>query len=437
MSGGGSTCCATATGAASTAPRATTSRRGSLSDGPAFKRRWVSEETCAVAGADRPALSPSGAADAGSCATPTASAGETSKRRASPSSASSLEGPSSPEPRRLRRRILLPDRRSQAECGSASLHDSLWHEAGRPRGAAFEGWAARVRQPANRRVLSLRGLPELVRLELLYAIGCRANEQVRDGTGDMRRYVDQLLASGVGSVLEFDLAASTRAATGTTAASPASPSTGSASPMAMPRASATESVWDLRLSAAPGRLDFSRDPPALAARSGQSVGGRQLWPNRNHQLVRTRVHAVAVLSSMLAAGPGGGQDPAALSPSRRRPVPHPGALGASPRRAASPTVPTAQRPSSRTAPSCCATPGTWACSALWRRPSPSAVAMPAAAVPEDEPGRALPAHVVAQLDAQLELLRAVPGLERRPGASTASACSASAPGRWRCSPTGC
>ena len=84
------------------------------------------------------------------------------------------------------------------------LHDRLWHDAGCPRGARFEAWAARARQPVNHRVLSLRGLPELVRLELLYAIGCRANEQVRTATGNMRRYVDELLASGVGSVLEFD-----------------------------------------------------------------------------------------------------------------------------------------------------------------------------------------------------------------------------------------
>lgn len=64
----------------------------------------------------------------------------------------------------------------------------------------------RARQSVNHRVLSLRGLPELVRLELLYAIGCRVKEQVRTATGNMRRYVDALLASGAGSVLEFDLA---------------------------------------------------------------------------------------------------------------------------------------------------------------------------------------------------------------------------------------
>ncbi len=86
-----------------------------------------------------------------------------------------------------------------------ALHNRLWHDAGCPKGRQFEEWAGRARQPVNHRVLSLRGLPELVRLELVYAISCRVEEQVRTATGNMRRFVDELLASGVGSVLEFDL----------------------------------------------------------------------------------------------------------------------------------------------------------------------------------------------------------------------------------------
>ncbi len=49
--------------------------------------------------------------------------------------------------------------------GLCDLHYKLWMRAGQPRGRALDEWRRRVRQPANRRVLSLRGLPELVRLE--------------------------------------------------------------------------------------------------------------------------------------------------------------------------------------------------------------------------------------------------------------------------------
>ncbi|MGH7417441.1 MAG: hypothetical protein ACREKB_06670, partial [Candidatus Rokuibacteriota bacterium] len=64
------------------------------------------------------------------------------------------------------------------ESGLCEPHFQLWRHGGRPAGRAFATWAAQVRQPVNSRVLSLRGLPELVRVELLYAIGCRAAEQV-------------------------------------------------------------------------------------------------------------------------------------------------------------------------------------------------------------------------------------------------------------------
>lgn len=50
--------------------------------------------------------------------------------------------------------------------GLCEIHLRLWREAGRPDGDAFNVWAAGVRQPVNSRALSLRGLPELVTLEL-------------------------------------------------------------------------------------------------------------------------------------------------------------------------------------------------------------------------------------------------------------------------------
>jgi hypothetical protein len=83
-------------------------------------------------------------------------------------------------------------------------HYAAWRARGYPGGRRFEAFLARAPQPANRRVLSLRGLPELVRLELLYAIGCRVHEQIRTRTTEMRPYVDRLLASGVSSLTELE-----------------------------------------------------------------------------------------------------------------------------------------------------------------------------------------------------------------------------------------
>ncbi len=94
---------------------------------------------------------------------------------------------------------------AHAKTRLCEIHYRIWRDDGSPAGQRFPVWAAGVRQPANGRVLSLRGLPELVRLELLYAVGCRVQAQIRTGTGNMRGYVDRLRTAGVTSVLDYDL----------------------------------------------------------------------------------------------------------------------------------------------------------------------------------------------------------------------------------------
>jgi len=51
----------------------------------------------------------------------------------------------------------------------------------------------------------LRGLPLLLRVELLYSIGCRAADQVSVVTGGMRPWIERLRAAGAGSVTAFNL----------------------------------------------------------------------------------------------------------------------------------------------------------------------------------------------------------------------------------------
>ncbi len=91
--------------------------------------------------------------------------------------------------------------------GLCGPHYEAWSRQDRPAGKRFEAFCSTAAQPANARVLSLRGLPTLVRLELLYAIGCRRHEQVRTRAADMRPYANRLRADKVASLIELDPAA--------------------------------------------------------------------------------------------------------------------------------------------------------------------------------------------------------------------------------------
>lgn len=287
------------------------------------------------------------------------------------------------------------------------LHDRMWRAESRRPGADFEAWAARVRQPANGLVLSLRGLPELVRLELLYVIGCRVEEQVRTAPHNMRRYVDALRASGVGSVLDFDPAGLDP--TGNR-------DLGRFARFGVDRIRlayadvVTErgrEVWDLRLFGRSGRLDFSRIHQDWLREATKAWAAAAL-AQRDHQTIRHRVQSVAVLSHVLVGGPGGGHNPAGLgrgdidrflvrvrsvaSPSTGQPY--------SPRRAAGIVED---------------------CAFVLREARDMGLLGDLAPtfairrgdggrnVADEQPGRTLPDHVVAQLDAHLDALRSVPG----------------------------
>ena len=299
---------------------------------------------------------------------------------------------------------------SHSHSGLCEIHYQAWRRADRPSGRAFGRWAARVRQPANSRVLSLRGLPELLRVELLYAIGCRADDQVSVVTGGMRPWIDQLRAAGAGSVLEFDL--------------PSLDEIGDAHHVrfarysvdrvrlayADPDAERRRDAWDLRLFGLPGKrtLDFTtiRQPwlreatKAWTATTTGRVGEGSL---------RHRVGSIAVLSAVLATGPDGGEDPAVLtradaerflarihSPTFRPATGR--ALGAQARVAAVEECALMIRE----ARSLGLLPTLGATFAFRRGDSRRSRI-------GEHPGRALPAHVIAQLDAQLDLLAEVPG----------------------------
>ena len=299
---------------------------------------------------------------------------------------------------------------AHSHSGLCEIHYQAWRREGRPTGPAFTGWAARVRQPTNSRVLSLRGLPELVRVELLYAIGCRADDQVSVVAGGMRPWIDQLRASGVGSVTEFDLrilddlgdAHQVRFARYSVDRVQLA--------YADPEAERHRDVWDLRLFGSPGRrrLDFTaiRQPwlrEATKAWTATTTG------QVGEMTLRHRVGSVAVLSAVLAAGPGGGADPGALT---RADVERFLARVHSPAFRPASGRPFGIRARVAAVEECAlmirATrdlgllPTLGATFAFRRGDSRRAMI-------GEGPGRALPVHVVAQLDAHLDLLAAVPG----------------------------
>ncbi len=296
---------------------------------------------------------------------------------------------------------------AHAESGLCSVHYQMWRAGGRPRGAVFARWKAHVRQPANSRVLSLRGLPALVRLELVYAIGCRAAEQVSVVTGGMRPWVDQLRALGVGSVTAFDLGALD--------------GIGDAAHVRFARfaadrvrlAYADEDAerrrdnWDLRLFGHAGRFDFTGIRQDWLRESTKAWAAVTLGRVAD-QTVRHRVGSIAVFSSVLAAGPGGGADPAALTR---------GDIDRFLARIHDPRF----RPSGRTFGPNARFAAVHEC-ALMLREAGGLGLLPGIGPTfsfrrgdarrgsiGEPPGRALPAHVVAQLDDALDALAQVPG----------------------------
>lgn len=282
------------------------------------------------------------------------------------------------------------------------VHYVAWIGQGRPSGRRFEVWAARVRQPISGRILSLRGLPELVRLEVLYGIWCRVGEQMATEPWQLRRFVDLLRASSGASVTVFDVGrlrgydAYARFVIDRVVLAYADPDT-----------ERGKDRWDLRLFGHRGHLDFTGIRQTWLREAVKAWAATALTGVRSAAVIQRRVQSMSLLSSVLASGPGAGKDPAALGRADvDRFLLRLGSLrtkwgepyGA--RRIADVIQDAAVvLREAREQDLLPALPATFAFSRgdSKRRPD------------DDEPGRALPVHVVAVLDAHLDLLRSVPG----------------------------
>lgn len=295
------------------------------------------------------------------------------------------------------------------DTGLCVPHGQLWRADGRLAGMAFSEWTRRVRQPVNSRVLSLRGLPELVQLELVYAIGCRAAEQVSVVTGGMRPWIDQLRAVGVGSVCEFDLALlddiGDRAHVRFARFSVDRVSLAYADP----EAERTKDIWDLRLFGRPGRqrLDFSAIRQQWLREAVKGWAATAVGRISDGALGH-RVGSIVVLSVVLASGRDGGHDPAGLGRAD---------IERFLTRVRSPSFSPFGRPFGTKARAATVEE----CALVLREAREQGLLSSLDAtfafrrgdrvprVTEEPPGRALPAGVVAQLDTHLDGLAAVPG----------------------------
>jgi hypothetical protein len=292
-------------------------------------------------------------------------------------------------------------------------HYAAWRAQGFPQGRRLERFLARAAQPSNRRVLSLRGLPDLVRLELRYAIGCRVHDQVQTRTTEMRPYVNALLAAGVASLTEFDperlggpreRCRFARFAYERVCLAYADPETQRQS-----------DVWDLRVFGRTGRLDFSGIRQEWLREATKAWASAAMVRLRSKNMLQHRVQAVAAMSRVLAAGPGGGNDPTLLG---RRDVDRFLLRVASLHRPETGQPYSARRASQIVEDCACVLRetremgliGDLAPTFVFRRGDYGRHEDD-----DDEAGRALPAHVVAQLDAHLDVLAEVPGASNRPG----------------------
>ena len=197
----------------------------------------------------------------------------------------------------------------------------------------------------------------------------------------------------------------------------------------------TADRWDLRVFGRRGQLDFSAIRQDWLREGTKRWAAATMGRGADGPTVQARVRAVGVLSEVLASGPGGGHDPSALGRAdidrfllRLRSL---------------------RSPTTGEALSVSWAVGIAKASALVMREAAEMGFLPSLGptfafrrgdvrwpIPEDDPGRALPAQVIAQLDGHLDLLTGIPGSTG--GRHTArSACWATGPARWSCSPISC
>ena len=372
--------------------------------GPAPLRRRMGEETCVVVGADgsccpRPAREPWDLC--------TSHNGTWTKQRARGVTFEAFFAGARPLPSYGDCTAACFYRVAAWGLGLCDTHYRRWFKDGSPCGDAFDQWRRRARQPSNRRILSLRGLPELVRLEVLYGVQRRLAEQIKTGPANMSTFVDHLRATEVGTVLDFDMGLVDGECNRDHGRFARFVINRVALAYRDPETELTGDCWDLRVLGRRGQLDFTSITQDSLRDGVKQWAAATMGRVKDTVTVQVRVRAMGVLSRVLATGPGGGDNAAALN---RRDVDR---FLLRMKAMSSPDTGTMSPNSAfHIAKSC----------GLVIREATEMGFLPGLnptflfrrgdthwPIIEEEEGRALPAHVVAQLDTQTALLAQTPG----------------------------
>ncbi|MGH2626852.1 MAG: hypothetical protein ACRDHY_09405, partial [Anaerolineales bacterium] len=179
-----------------------------------------------------------------------------------------------------------------------------------------------------------------------------------------------------------------------------------------PETERDKDLWDLRLFGRAGQLDFSGIRQEWLRQAAKAWAAAAVVRLRSKNMLQHRVQAIAALSRVLATGPGGGQDPTRLGR---------GDIDRFLLRIGSLTSPQTGRPYSprragQIVEDCACVLREVREMGLLDHLAPGFVFRRGdhARRVHDE-GRALPAHVVARLDAHLEVLRTIPHSDIRQG----------------------
>lgn len=293
-------------------------------------------------------------------------------------------------------------------------HYLRWVADGRPRGQALARWLARTLDLANGRAVSLRGLPELVRLEILYALQCRVAEQAQTPTQHVRRLANHAREIGASSLLEIDLLAVDASGKGSPFRLARYARDQALVAYADPEAEREKDRWDLRVFGRSGTVDFSAiSQPWLREGTKRWVAATMHRGHARHT-IQARIKAIVLLSEVLLASPNGDVDPTALSRGdldrflMRVRLLSDAKTGESTSESTKSHLVKGAAVVMREATAMGFFPGLAPTFSFRRGDGGPKVAT------DDEPGRALPPHVVAQLDGELELLAGTPGLAAGP-----------------------
>jgi len=207
--------------------------------------------------------------------------------------------------------VLDCDALARGRAGICAEHVRHWRRAGRPRAAAFERWASEISRPLQAaRFLDLDGLSERLRCEVLVGLTVSIERHRRSRISELRRVTHLFHSARVDSILELDPREISGTAVRLFVAF-------AQDRLRLARANPDEEfekdVWDLRVfgKAQAYRADFTAiSQPWLRALAKQWA--REKAPAVHPNGLTHMLYAVNELSRALARREDRGQDPSAL-----------------------------------------------------------------------------------------------------------------------------